>query len=125
MNIDLNIVSYLIYLPIMFYITIRVGWLCYKNGEKWTMELYHDEEFVKAVNNLLLLGYYLVNIGYVLLAISFWEPIQNVAQMLQVLGTRIGGILLLLALLHYFNIAALSVWHYIKVKPTKKLSHGK
>jgi len=89
------------------------------------MELYHDEEFVKAINNLLLLGYYLVNIGYVLLVISFWEPIQSVAQMLQVLSTRIGGILLLLAILHYFNIAALSVWHYINTKPTKNLNHGK
>lgn len=125
MTADLNVISYLIYLPIMVYITIRVGWLCYKNGEVWTMELYNDVEFVQSVNRILLLCYYLVNIGYVLMVMAFWQHIENVAQMVYVLSTRIGGILLLLAILHYCNIAALSVWHYIKHKPQKTLHHGK
>lgn len=125
MNIDLNIVSYIIYLPIMVYVTVRVGAICHHNGEIWTMELYHDEEFVKALNRILLLGYYLVNIGYVTLVISFWETILSVQQMVLVIATRIGSILIALALLHYMNIGALSLWYKLKNKPLNTKSHGK
>ena len=124
MPTDLNILSYIIYLPIMSWITVRVGKALYENGKVWCMELYQDKAFVDAINKILLLGYYLVNLGYVILMVAFWEHITDLQHMVQVLSERIGGIMLLLAALHYFNIAALTVWRNKQFKPSKQNDHG-
>ena len=104
---------------------IKVGALCHDNGEVWTMELYQDEVFVKAVNRLLLIAYYLLNIGYVVLVISFWETVGGLAELVSTIATRAGAILLSLALLHYLNIGALTLWYKLKNKHLKIKSHGK
>ncbi len=119
MQLDYNILAYLIYLPIMVLITVKVGAICHRNGEVWTMELYQDEEFVKAVNRLLLLAYYLLNVGYVVFVISFWETVEDLEQLVSSITIRAGAILLSLALLHYLNIGALTLWYNLKYKPLK------
>lgn len=100
-----NIITYLIYLPIIAFIMLKVGWLFYKNGEAYLISLLKgDLPLVKNVNNLLLIGYYLVNLGYAIITISNWENINSVLEMINTLTHIIGKIILLLAILHYNNI---------------------
>jgi len=100
-----NILSYTIYLPLIFFITIKVGWMFYKNGELFLMNLFENNlALIKNVNNILLMGYYLVNLGYSVLTISHWEKINNSIQLINVLSYTLGRIIILLALLHYNNI---------------------
>lgn len=100
-----NILSYIIYLPIIAFIMLRVGWLFYKNGEVFIISLIPDNtQLVKNINNLLLIGYYLVNLGYAVLTISDWNTVNSIVEMINSLTFIIGKIMLLLALLHFNNI---------------------
>ena len=100
-----NIISYIIYLPIIAYIMLKVGWLFYKNGEFFLISLLQNNLLLaKNVNSLLLIGYYLVNLGYAVLTISDWETINSFIEMVNTLTHVIGKIMLLLAILHYNNI---------------------
>ncbi len=100
-----NIISYIIYLPIIFFITIKVGWMFYKNGELFLSNIFgSDLALVKKVNSLLLTGYYLVNLGYSILTIAYWERINHTLELINVMSSTLGKIILLLALLHYNNI---------------------
>ena len=108
---NLNIITYTIYLPIIVFITVRIGWLCYKNGELFLYTLFEDKSLVKSINNLLLIGYYLTNIGYAIITISYWEPIHNVVEIISSLTFTLGKIILILATLHYNNIFWLQLTH--------------
>lgn len=100
-----NLLSYTIYLPIIAFIMLRVGWLFHKNGEVFLMNLMPNNiQMVKNVNNLLLIGYYLLNLGYAILTISNWELIKSSIQMINTLTYIIGKIMLLLSILHYNNV---------------------
>ena len=108
---NLNIITYTIYLPIIVFITVRIGWLCHKNGEMFLYTLFEDKSLVKSINNLLLIGYYLTNIGYAIITISYWETIHNVVEVINSLTFTLGKIILILAVLHYNNIFWLQLTH--------------
>jgi hypothetical protein len=110
---NLNLVSYAFFFPTMVYIAVRVAQVCHKHGEVWMMRLFGDRGFVRAVNNILLVGCYTVNAGYVAVVVAAWEPVTDVPQMLATLSTRIAIILFSLAGLHYMNITVLMVWSRI------------
>jgi len=120
-----NIASYLIYLPVMFYITIKVGWTFYKNGQHYIDDIIPGEpHLAKVINRMLLLGYYLLNLGYVTYNVSRWEHIGSSLQMCNVLSARIGFIMVFLGVLHFINM--FSIWLYgQKVKHSLNLTLNK
>lgn len=116
---NLNLITYSIYLPIICFIMIKIGWLFYKNGEVFLYSLFNQNtELVKSINNLLLIGYYLTNIGYAIVTISYWEKIDSLIELINSLSFTLGKIILLLALLHYNNIFWLK--HITKTKILKQ-----
>ena len=113
-----NILTYSIYLPIIVFITVKVGWIFYTHGKVFLSFLFQkNEALVKSVNNILLTGYYLVNIGYAIITIAFWEPIYSFIQMINALGNHLGIIIIGLALLHYNNVVILN--YLVKSKTLK------
>ena len=81
---------------------LRVGWLFYKNGEVFLLNLFNQNKpLVTSINKLLLLGYYLTNIGYAILTIAYWEHLENVIDIINSLSLTLGRIIILLALMHY------------------------
>ena len=64
------IISYMIYLSITVYITVIVGWECYKNGLVYVTSIFKDKKLVEAINRILLTGYYLTNIGYAIMTLK-------------------------------------------------------
>jgi len=114
-----NLITYSIYIPIVVFIMLKVGWLFYKHGEIFLLHVYnHDINIVKSINNILLIGYYLINLGYGILTIAYWEQIFNTAQLISSLTTTLGRIIIALALLHYNNILFLT--YIIKSKSLKQ-----
>ncbi|MGX1929876.1 hypothetical protein [Flagellimonas sp. 2504JD4-2] len=111
-----NILTYVIYLPIIVFIMIKVGWLFFKNGEVFLFHLFHtDIPLAKSINKLLLIGYYFTNIGYAIITIAYWKNIGSVLGMLNSLSLTLGKIILLLSLLHYNNIFWLKYIHKSKL----------
>jgi len=105
-----NIISYIIYSIITIYITIVVGFQCYKNGYVYVQSIFVEEETSKSINKILLLGYYLTNIGYVITVIHDWGKVESLYQLLNELSLKIASILFILAGMHYMNIVVLSFW---------------
>lgn len=94
---------------------IYVGWLFYKNGEIFLLNLFqHDKSLVKSINNILLIGYYLLNLGYAIISIAYWEKITSISQMLNALSYHLGIIIIGLAIMHYNNVLCLT--YYVKSK---------
>ena len=121
---NLNIITYIIYLPIISFIMIQIGWQFYKNGEVFLLSLFNNNKpLVKSINNLLLIGYYLTNIGYAIVSISYWEKVDSIFTMFNSLSATLGKIILLLALMHYNNIFWLK--HLNKSKLLNSIHHGK
>jgi hypothetical protein len=93
----------------MIVIIAVVGKICYKNGNLFVAELIPDHiDLCHQINKLLLIGYYLVNIGYCAVTLSFWVNIDTLAQLVEAISTKMASIIIILSLLHYFNIFILT-----------------
>jgi hypothetical protein len=116
---NLNLASYAFFFPAMLAIAVAVAQLCHRHGRIWMLRIFdNDAAFVDATNNILLVGCYAVNLGYIALVVAQWEPITTVQEMLGTLSRHIAVILFALAGLHYQNIAVLLIWSRIKQRTT-------
>lgn len=108
-----NILAYLLYFAITFIIIIKVGRICYQNGNVFVAQLIpNHEDLCKKINHLLLIGYYLLNIGYCTMTIISWEKIEGFAQLVEIISLKTSLIILIIAGMHYLNIMLLT--NYIK-----------
>lgn len=107
----LNLIAYAIFLPVSGWVTIRVGWLCYQHGKPYLLALLPDApEQVPMISNLLLMGYYLVNLGYIGIVLRFWITVHSVSALIESVCWYVGLILTILALLHYTNLGFLALF---------------
>ncbi len=123
-----NSSGYILFLIFIFFITIWVGWVFYKNGEVYLkMMLPNDVHLVMSINRLLLLGYYLLNLGYATVTITSWPTILSSGELAFVLCQNAGIIILFLALMHYFNLTWILLYskHIAKKKRIKELFENK
>jgi hypothetical protein len=66
-----------------------------------------DVDYSDAINRLLLICYYLVNLGYAAVMISFWNEITTLAELVSSITTMLGRLIITLAILHYCNMFAI------------------
>ena len=110
---NLNIIGYLIYLSLTSIIIIKVGKLCYDNGNIFVSQFIpNHEELCHQINKTLLIGYYLLNLGYCAMTIISWEKIQTINQLIEIIATKSAIIILTIGFMHYINIILLT--KYIK-----------
>ncbi|HEY9362828.1 MAG TPA: hypothetical protein VIQ00_06180 [Chitinophagaceae bacterium] len=101
-----NVISYLIYGCVSVYIIYWVGKLFHRNGRIFILRLFrNNESMTDTTNNLLLLAYYLFNIGYSILQFSFWERVTGIETMIASISMKTGILIMILAITHYFNIS--------------------
>jgi hypothetical protein len=97
--------TYLIYLAISIALTIWVGRTLHKNGRVFLVDVFHgNEALADSVNHLLVVGFYLINFGYVSLALKLGYTIENAEQSIEALSFKIGMVLLVLGAMHLFNV---------------------
>ncbi len=106
-----NIITYFIYGCIMIFIIYKIGLICYRNGNIFVLHLMpNNAQLCLYINNILLTGYYLVNIGYAIYSISTWTTVRNPYNIIDTIATHTGSIILILAALHYMNIIVLQLF---------------
>ena len=112
---NLNIIGYVIYLLITTFIIINVGKICYRNGNIYVAQLIPEhEDLCQKTNQVLLIGYYLLNLGYCAMTLISWDKIISYPQLVEVISIKTATIICIIAILHYFNI-------YIITKYIQKL----
>ncbi|SHJ42881.1 hypothetical protein SAMN02745181_2037 [Rubritalea squalenifaciens DSM 18772] len=109
-NIRLNIMTaqiivYVVYTLVSITLTIWVARTLHKNGRVFLIEAFHgSEERADAVNHLLVVGFYLINIGFVLLFLRSGERPQGVIEGIEYCATKLGFVMLVLGAMHFFNM---------------------
>jgi hypothetical protein len=97
--------TYLAYLAISLAVTIWVARTLHKNGRVFLIDAFHSNtELADSVNHLLVVGFYLVNIGYVTLALRTSVKLANLREAIELLSDKIGMVLLVLGVMHFSNL---------------------
>jgi len=100
-----NIAAYAVFVALMVFLIVYVGRYFYTNGRIFILSLFGgNAPLADSVNTILLAGYYLLNIGYAFLRLRGWPPVTDLESGLSTLSTNAGGIILILAFIHYFNM---------------------
>jgi hypothetical protein len=115
------IFTYGTYILISVFVTVYVGHKLHRDGGVWIASLMDDKSMAVRINGLLLMGYYLVNIGLIFYAFSTWEELDTWMNSLNQLSRKVGIILLLLGYLHYQNIILINIFFTFKQSKKWKL----
>jgi len=96
----------LAYLAISIALTVWVARTLHRNGRVFLVDCFHgNTDLADSVNHLLVVGFYLINVGFVSLALRFGVAAGNPQEALETLSTKIGLVLLVLGVMHFFNLA--------------------
>src|SRR5215831_12690298 len=96
--------TYLTYLAISIALTVWVAKTLHKNGRIFLVEAFAgNEPLADSVNHLLVVGFYLINVGYVALALKEGQAPADLQGVLELLSTKLGVVLLVLGGMHFFN----------------------
>ena len=91
--------TYLSYLLISVALTVWVARTLHKNGRIFLVDSFMgNEQLADSVNHLLVVGFYLINIGYVTLALKYGAAAANPQEALESLSTKVGLVLLVASL---------------------------
>ncbi|HET7735423.1 MAG TPA: hypothetical protein VFK52_05585 [Nocardioidaceae bacterium] len=106
---DLTVISYLAYLAIAIPVTVWVATELSRNGHVFLADVFGDKDgLAAATNKLLLVGFYLVNVGFVLLFLKAGADVRDVQGLIERLSVKLGVVLLALGMLHLLNVLVFS-----------------
>ncbi|MFB7516866.1 hypothetical protein [Streptomyces sp. NPDC056144] len=106
---DLTVIAYTVYLLISVALTIWVARTLSRNGRIFLSDVLHgDEKLADAVNHLLVVGFYLVNFGFVALYLSQDAAVLDARALFEALSVKLGVVLLVLGVMHLGNVYVLN-----------------
>lgn len=100
---------YALYLVITIGITIWVARTLSHNGIVFLMQCFgQNEVLARSTNHLLVVGFYLVNIGFITLTLSLGTEPMTTAQAIRFLSSKVGLAVIVLGAMHFFNMGAIA-----------------
>ena len=94
-----------LYLTISVAVTIWVARTLHKNGRIFLVDAFHgNERLADSVNHLLVVGFYLINIGFITLAVKSGTRPVDLPELLEAVCSKEGVVLLTLGAMHFLNI---------------------
>jgi hypothetical protein len=100
-----TILAYSIYMPVTVVLTVWVARTLFTNGRLFLVDIFHgNEPLADSVNKLLVVGFYLVNIGYAVYTLQILEQVVTIQSVIERLSLKIGAIILILGGMHFFNL---------------------
>ena len=99
------ILTYTIYMPLTIVLTVWVAKTLFTNGRVFLVDIFHGNEILAdSVNKLLVVGFYLINIGYAVYTLQIFGEINSAQVVIEKLSIKIGAIILILGGMHFFNL---------------------
>lgn len=103
MNTSLTI--YTAYFLVSLGMTIWVARTLHKNGRLFLVEAFSgNQQMADSVNHLLLVGFYLINLGFVLLFLRIGTKPTDIVEGVEYISTKLGIVILVLGGMHFFNM---------------------
>jgi len=104
---------YLSYLAISVALTVWVARTLHKSGRVFLVDAFHgNTELADSVNHLLVVGFYLINVGYIAVALKTTESLTTSREVIELESGKVGVVLLILGAMHFFNIFVLGRMRY-------------
>jgi hypothetical protein len=101
--------TYSIYLVLSLVLTTFVAQTLHKNGRIFLVDTFKgNERLADSVNHLLVVGFYLINVGFVSLVLKYGDPARTTQESIEYLSWKIGIVALVLGAMHFFNLLILS-----------------
>jgi len=98
-------ICYFSYLTISIGLTVWVARTLHSSGRVFLIDAFHgNTELADSVNHLLVVGFYLINVGYIALALKTSDTMNTLRQVIELESVKIGVVLLILGAMHFFNI---------------------
>lgn len=100
-----TVYTYAVYVVVSVALTVWVARTLHRNGRVFLVDAFSgNETLADSINHLLLVGFYLINVGYVALALKYGDKPHDVQGAIEFGSTKIGLVLLVLGVMHFFNL---------------------
>jgi hypothetical protein len=100
--------AYAVYLAVSLAVTMWVARTLHRNGRVFLVDAFHgNAELADSVNQLLVVGFYLINVGYVTLVLSTTANLTDLRHAIELVCDKLGVVLLVLGFMHFFNLLVL------------------
>lgn len=104
--INYHVITYTVYLFVTVALTTWVARSLYKNGQVFLNEIYgEDTALAQSVNKLLLIGFYLLNFGFIVYALKVRGGLADFTDVFEVTSKQVGRIIMVLGVMHVLNLA--------------------
>lgn len=97
--------TYFAYLALSIAVTIWVARTLHKNGRAFLVDAFHGQEsLADSVNHLLVVGFYLINLGWIVMTLRTYQQLDTARSAIELLSDKVGTVLFVLGLMHFFNL---------------------
>lgn len=97
--------AYAVYILISVALTVFVSRTLSKNGEVYLIDGFDgNQALAKSVNHMLVVGFYLLNLGFVLLRMEAGRGIDQLDTLLLYLSSNVGIVMFILGIMHFLNM---------------------
>lgn len=100
------VIAYSVYLAIALSVTVWVAHTLHRNGRAFLADAFHrNTDLADSVNHLLVVGFYLINVGFVAQALRTTVTPKDPREVIELVSDKIGIVLLVLGVMHFLNLA--------------------
>lgn len=115
---DVVVLTYIAYILISVMLTVWVAHTLHKNGRIFLVDVFSgNEQLADSVNHLLVVGFYLINLGFISFALKLSDYPNDVRQGIEGLSSKVGMVLVVLGVMHFFNLFVFTRIRSRKAKP--------
>lgn len=109
--------THLSYLALTVPLTIWVASALSRDGQVFLADVFGQKaDLARAVNRLLVVGFYLLNLGFVMLFLRFGNDVVDSTGALETLSLKVGIVMLVLGAVHFLN-----VWFFNTIRRRTRL----
>lgn len=106
-----TVITYGLYLLIALPLTIWVARTLFRNGRVFLVDCFHGNgDLADSVNRLLVMGFYLINFGFVALYLKVADDVRETRGVFEALSAKLGVVLLVLGAMHFMNLVIFTKW---------------
>jgi hypothetical protein len=104
-----TVVTYLVYLVLSIALTVWVARTLFQNGRLFLVDVFGgNQALADSTNHLLVVGFYLINLGYISLALKLAGEVPDARRAIEALSWKVGLVLVVLGAMHFFNLYVFS-----------------
>ncbi|MBN8711440.1 MAG: hypothetical protein J0I10_18860 [Verrucomicrobia bacterium] len=101
--------TYTLYIIVSITLTVWVARTLFRSGRAFLNECFPDNDaLAESINRLLVVGFYLVNLGFIALFLRTSRDLTEVREMFELLSSKLGVVLLTLGFMHFVNLLILN-----------------